>query len=279
MAVALLSPTSDAGRLTLAFQQAQARRAAAIAALVVAYYRTRVKFDDPASVDAWLKIMVPRIMREHNLSAQQAALYGNALRKLEVPDAPAFTFTPSVGAAVEQVERSLLVVGPESYSRQVTKIKALPDKQFDKPTKGALIRELDKATEVKIGGAVARHTQNGGRETLLEGTSKDKTALGWVRVTRDKPCYFCALLASRGLQKGYVFTESSFEDSDARFIGTGNAKVHDHCQCNIKPVYVKDDDYVSRAEFFMALYGESDGSIFGFRKVYESAYAAATTTN
>lgn len=278
MATPLLAPASEAGRLTAAFQTAQARRAAAMAALVVAYYRSRVDVDNPQSVEAWLAIMIPRILREHNLSATQAALFGTALRRLEVPGAPAFSFTPATALNAEQIRTSLLVVGPQARIRKATEIKQLPEPQYRPTDKTAMIRDLDKATEVKLAGAVARHTQNGARETILRGVSEDKKTLGWVRVTRDKPCYFCALLAGRGLQKGYVFSEDSFDLSDSRFVGQGNAKVHDHCQCNIKPVYVKDDDYVQRAEFFEALYRESDGSINGFRAIYEAAYAAATTT-
>lgn len=283
MATTLLAPATEAGRLTSAFRTVQARRAAALAALVVAYYRTKVQYDNPSSVDDWLRIMIPRIMREHDLQARQAATFGNALRHLEVPDAPAFTFTPSPALVEEQVRTSLLVVGPEAHNRKATEIKSLPDRTgqtgYAPHDKQALIREANRATEVKLVGAVARHTQNGARETILRGVNEDKVALGWVRVTRDKPCYFCALLAGRGLQKGYVYSEDSFEESDARFVGQGNAKVHDHCQCQIKPVYLKTDDYVDRAGFFEALYRESDGSINGFRQVYEAAYAAATTTS
>jgi hypothetical protein len=279
VAAPLLAPASEAGRLTAAFQAVQARRAAAIAALVVAYYRTRVDVENPRSVDDWLRIMIPRIMREHNLSAQQAASFGSTLRRLEVPDAPPFSFTPATALNVEQIRTSLSVVGPTSYAKRSADIRRLDEKQFDARDKQAMLRDLNKATEVKIAGSVARHTQNGARETLLTNVAQDKTALGWVRVTRDKPCYFCALLAGRGLQKGYTYSEDSFEGSDSRFVGSGNAKVHDHCQCHIKPVYLKNDDYVQRAEFFEALYRESDGSINGFRRVYDTLLAAATTTN
>ena len=277
----LPAPASSAGRLTSAYQAAQARRAAAIAALVVAYYRSRVKVESTSSIEAWLDAMVPRILREHNLSMTQAALFANSLRKLEVPDALEFRFEPLPGASTEQIRRSLLVVGPEAYKRKASTIR-----EIDEPpaTKTAMLRDLDKATEVKLSGAVARHTQAGARETIIRGSGQDKVALGFVRVTRDKPCYFCALLAGRGLQKGYVYSEDSFDVSDSLFANgkvPGTAKVHDHCQCHLKPVYSKVDDYVSRAEFFEAIYRQSDGSMTGedgFRAVYNAWAAGATTT-
>lgn len=264
----LVSPTSEAGRLTAAFQTAQSRRAATMAALVVAYYRTRVDVEDPSSIEAWLRIMVPRILREHNLSATQAALFANTLRRLEVPDAPRFSFTPSVGAVEEQVRRSLLVVGPEAYKRRAAVIRR--DPEISPVTKQALIRDLDKATETKIGGAVARHTQNGARQTISDGVKEDRVALGFVRVTRDEPCYFCAMLASRGL----VFAEDSFDMSDPRFTGRGTAKVHDHCQCHLKPVYDRDgDDYLKRADYFEGLWREfSTGSTAEAIRTFRNGY-------
>lgn len=287
MATTTLPPArSAAGRLTASFQAAQARRAAAIAALVVAYYRTRVKAEDPASVDKWLEIMVPRILREHDQSMTQAALFGNALRTLEVPAAPSFRFEPLPGATAEQIRRSLLVVGPEPYARKATEIRALPNREgqtgYAPRDKVAMIRDLDKATEVKIAGAAVRHSQAGARETIVRGTGQDKTALGFVRVTRDRPCYFCALLASRGLQRGYAYTEDSFDVSDSLFANgkvPGTAKVHDHCQCQLKPVYSKTDDYLDRSQFFMDIYQQSpDTSINSFRKVYNDFLAGITTT-
>lgn len=271
MATALLAPATEAGLLTAAFRAAQARRAAAIAALVAVYYRTRVDVQDPESIEAWLRIMVPRILREHQIGANQAALFANTLRRLEVPGAPAFTFTPSSAANEEQVRTSLMVVGPKSYTSRVADIRRLDEKQFTATDKQALIRDLERATEVQISGAVARHAQNGARRTIQDGIREDPVALGYVRVTRDQPCYFCAMLASRGR----VYEEGAFDDSDPRFTGPGDAKVHDHCQCHLKPVYLETDDYLERSKFFRDLWlemstGSSRDAILTFRRAYEA---------
>jgi hypothetical protein len=216
--------------------------------------------------------MVPRILREHRIGAAEAALFANTLRRLEVPGAPAFTYTPSLAANEEQVRTSLEVVGPKSYTKRAADIRRLDEKQFDAADKAALIRELDKATEVKISGAVARHAQNGARHTIQEGLREDPVALGYVRVTRDEPCYFCAMLASRGL----VYEEGAFDDSDPRFTGPGDAKVHDHCQCHLKPVYDgSKDDYLERSRYFRDLWlemstGSSRDAILTFRRAYEA---------
>jgi len=271
VATALLAPATEAGLLTAAFRAAQARRAAAIAALVAVYYRTRVDVEDPSSIENWLRIMVPRILREHQIGASQAALFANTLRRLEVPDAPVFTFTAAPDANEDQVRTSLMVVGPKANTKQAADIRRLSEKQFTPADKAALIRDLERATEVKISGAVARHAQNGARHTIQEGIREDPVALGYVRVTRDQPCYFCAMLASRGR----VYEEGAFDDSDPRFTGPGDAKVHDHCQCHLKPIYSDDDDYLKRSEYFRDLWlemstGSSRDAILTFRRAYEA---------
>lgn len=276
----LLAPTSDAGRLTVAFRSAQARRAAAIAALVAVYYRTRVDVNDPASIERWLEIMVPRILRQHDIAAAEAATFANALRRLEMPNAAPFTYEAKPGAVAEQIRTSLSVVGPTAYRNKAAEIRRLDEKQFSPTEKTAMLRDLDKATEVKILGAVARHTQNGARETIRDGIAKDKVALGYVRVTRDRPCYFCAMLASRGL----TYARDSFDQSDPRFIGEGTAKVHDHCQCHLKPVYDRDaDEYIKRSAFFEELwYQFSTGSTAEAIRTFRSGYTqwlASTTTS
>lgn len=271
--VPLATPASDAGRLTSAYREAQARRAAQIAALVVAYYRTRVDPANEASIRAWLDIVVRRILAEHRNSAQQGSLFASALRRLELPTAAPKTFLAKTVATEEQIERSLRVVGPAAYMSQFRDIAS--DRDLAEVEKLVKLDDLEKATEVKLAGAVLRHVQNGGRQTTYAATTTDKVALGYIRVTRDRPCYFCALLASRGLQEGFTYTEDSFDLSDARFTGEGTAKVHDNCQCHLKPVYREKDDYVDRSQFFENLYrefstGSSGEAIRTFRNGYNS---------
>jgi hypothetical protein len=83
------------------------------------------------------------------------------------------------------------------------------------------------------------------------------------------------MLAGRGLQHGYTYSEDSFDLSDARFTGDGTAKVHDNCQCHLKPVYVHTDDFVDRSEFFEQLYrefasGSGADALRNFRRGYEA---------
>jgi hypothetical protein len=268
--VPLPPPVSDAARLTSAYRQAQATRAAQLAAVVALYYRTRVDPSSEASVRRWLDLMVARIMAEHRYSAQQGALFASTLRRIELPTAPTKSFLAHTVATEQQIETSLRVVGPAAWQSKATEIYKSDDDPLDKQ---AQLDELKQNIETRILGATLRHVQNGGRQTTYAAAVTDRQALGFVRVTRDKPCYFCAMLASRGLQESYTYSEDSFELSDARFTGEGSAKVHDNCQCHLKPVYTENDDYVDRSEFFEALFREfSTGSSAEAIRTFRNGY-------
>lgn len=230
----MATPT-EVRALTSAYRTQQVRRAAAVAALVAAYYRTRVDPADSSSVERWLEIMLPRIMGNHDLVARLGARYATDLRRLEMPKEAPLTFEPSQGASLEQVRKSLQVVGPGDY---LNKAKVIERADVDERQRQALLVEAKQVTAQKLAGATVRHIQNGGRQTTYDAARSDRLALGYVRVTRAKPCFFCSMLASRGL----VFSEDSFDDSDPRFTGEGTVKVHDECQCALKPVYTRKDD-------------------------------------
>lgn len=125
-------------------------------------------------------------------------------------------------------------------------------------------------------GAAVSQTLNGGRGEVqqlvvvdAEKRFKDRQTIGWARFTEDSengPCYFCALLASRG---PFYLNPNSFARSNSKirepagnrktrrsFIGDGPAKVHDHCRCTLRPVYRDEDAMDSRAEFFLRQWNE-----------------------
>lgn len=75
---------------------------------------------------------------------------------------------------------------------------------------------------VAASGAATRLILNGGRDTLLESIRVDTEAQRWARISDGDPCFFCAMLVSRGA----VYTEQS-----VRF------EAHDHCGCVPEPFY------------------------------------------
>lgn len=230
--------------LTARFKARQNAEAAKIAALIALYYQTRVNVEDPESVEAWLELMIPRLIRASDNGARDAAAFFAAIRRLEVPGAAPFTAIPATGFIDEGVRRSLLTVGPFDYMNKAAQIRTL---EVGPNQEKALLAEAKQVTAKKIAASTVRHAQGGARQTIHGNAEQDRVALGWVRVTRAKPCFFCAMLASRGLRYR-AFKEDSFELSDARFTGDGDAKVHDECGCSLKPVYVTNDPLVEATD-------------------------------
>ncbi len=110
-------------------------------------------------------------------------------------------------------------------------------------------KTIDEAMETALhtsSGAAIRQAVNGSRSVTRAVAESDQRALGWARVTDSNPCYYCAILASRGA----VYQADSFLAKDESFakpsepveLGdnwTDVAKVHDNCRCTLRPVYLK----------------------------------------
>lgn len=76
--------------------------------------------------------------------------------------------------------------------------------------------------------AAERIVLNGGRGALWLAHSKDKSALGWARVSRTgTPCGWCAMLISRG---AVYRSKASAEYADGD-------KYHDNCHCYAVPIF------------------------------------------
>jgi hypothetical protein len=79
-------------------------------------------------------------------------------------------------------------------------------------------------------GAVARHVEQAGRDTIITATRRDRVALGWARVpTGRETCAFCWMLASRGP----VYTTCQAAGDMTMW--------HDRCDCLVTPVFHRDD--------------------------------------
>lgn len=259
----------QAAALTASFKAEQNRRAARIAALAALYYQQRVDPSSLASVEAWLEFIIPRLIRESDAGALAAANFYDEVRRLEVPAAPIFRAEPTNGAIDAGVRKSLLTVGPYAYENKMRQI----ERTDDAPERvEALVRRAKEETTKKVVAASIRHAQAGARRTVEDNVEKDRVALGWVRVTRAKPCFFCAMLASRGV-KYRTYSSDSFTESDGRFTGPGDAKVHDSCGCSLKPVYTENDPLVKKTREFDDLWqtwGAGGGdAILRFRRGYE----------
>lgn len=113
---------------------------------------------------------------------------------------------------------------------------------------------------VRSSGTAVREAVNGSRNVVDNVRKVDRRLIGYARVTDSDPCYFCALLASRGA----VYTRQSFLDVDQKFTPNPNgaknlpedfsdvAKVHNNCKCTLRPVYSKSQAMDEAAQHYKA---------------------------
>jgi len=177
------------------------------------------------------------------VSASLAAGYFEAFRTAERAGGIAMPVLEAFDeGAVARARTSLQVTGYVTTER----LRALkhPD-----PARVALVR---------LSGAVTRHVLDGGRDTLLASVRSDRRALGWARATSGDPCSFCAMLASRGP----VYSERA-----------GNFQAHDHCACNLEPVYRHDQGWPAGSRDLQQLWRDTTGGLSGAeaRRVFRAA--------
>lgn len=236
-----------------------------------AYFRGRVNVREPATVEAWLLYVLPRILAGNEESARLAAVYGDMIRRIELPGVKdGLKFAKATTIPDQKIRTSLSVVGPVNLVKKLDRIREL-----DQPPAVARALQADaieKAAD-EVAGAALKHVLEGGRETIDQTVRKDEKSLGYIRVTKTDPCYFCAMLASRGITYG-PYNGQSFDASDARFIGEGNVKVHDHCSCSLKPVYDPDDPYLDASQAWREMWDSMEhrggpADVRQFRALYE----------
>lgn len=124
-----------------------------------------------------------------------------------------------------------------------------------------------KALEDTVG-TTARLSLIGGRQTLAGAIQRDPRALGFARVTDGNPCFFCAMLSSRGA----VYTE------DTAITAADGDRYHDDCGCTMEPVFSRDKYFApGRSAEFSQLYAESTSGLTGkdavnaFRRAYDAS--------
>lgn len=102
-------------------------------------------------------------------------------------------------------------------------------------------------------GTTSRIVLDGGRTTTYDTIEEDPVAVGWYLQTDAKPCYWCALIASRGV----VYKEHSLDASDARFTGPGTAKLHNNCHCILAPAFSVGHDLPNVSQHAQDVYYEA----------------------
>jgi len=222
------------------------------------------------AVDAWLERSTILTTAMRRRAASEARTFYDDVHDIMSPGTPRHDHEEPDTPDMEQLRTSLFVTG---VVRARGKIKELPQQPqafsgsdlnaFFERQRGegsgpsllerqrsildaaypSLVEDVMTSSGSHAGAAGARHVGNGAREQIQDSAKADRRALGWIRITGPNPCYFCAMLASRGP----VFSVDSFDDSDTLFDGAGHHKVHDSCACSMRQVYSRDrNEYPQR---------------------------------
>lgn len=246
----MTAPTQQSSAATLASLDAahraqQAANSERVAQLVLGYWLTRVDGEDLAGTSGdWLDFSVTQILRGYDRAYMLASAYTQAIQRQQAPGAPRIEVSRPTPPPVQKLRRSLSYTGPGTVA---VELKKAPEDLAPAPDASPQEREaaergqVNRADRVKIimqkaGAAAAATTYknvgNGGRDTV-DLLVVRKQVVGYARITKEKPCGFCLMLASRGP----VYSEDSFARSDARFSGPGEHKVHDTCGCMLRPLF------------------------------------------
>lgn len=271
---------TQAEQVTLAHRRAQEQVSAVTVAIMLRLW-PMLNPDDQGSVDRWLSLVLAAIRRERAESANLAAGWLTAYRHIEIPDAESFQVRPMVEINEEKVVASMMTMGPQALRKELEARQA-----------GEAVRARREGREQRVVGitaqrrrvlgkaqaaAAVRHVHDGARDTASDVVTRDKRVIGYMRVTDGDPCWFCAMLASRGP----VYREDSFNASDIRFHGPGNAKAHDGCGCDLKPMYRRGEDsgadWRKYEEIWKAAGTDQDGNVlrgWDVAKRFRQIYAA-----
>lgn len=213
------------------------------------------------SAGEWIGFVTDLILRFRQQSAARSLSYYDEFRTAEIgerlPDRALYRNldAPSVGA----IRTSLLVTGPVGVKSRIGK---------------GINPEIARAKALTdVAGAAGRHVLDGGRTQLVESVEKDQQATQFARVTDGKPCYFCAMLASRG--PVYRSARSGQFTTSRSKRGPGH-EFHDHCGCSVEPGFIKDAEWPGRGREFEQLWKDSTAgkggkkALSAFRSAYEA---------
>lgn len=254
--------SSTAGRaVTTAYRLAQGRLSARVVAEVLSVWRSLdpLRLTDPG----WAGQVLSVLTRHRDDSAELAAAYYREFRRAEAPAAA--EFAPRAGPAGRSAQwrdralTSLRVTGTCAVARLVVG-------GWDPA------RALDLAGP-GVAAASSRHVLDAGRTAIRTAVRDDRAARGWLRVTDEDPCAFCAMLASRGAIGKAVLYGS--ERSATTTAGTGE-EYHDGCGCQAEPVFGR-VVLPEASQRFAAMWETSTTGLSGkdARNAFRRAHAAA----
>lgn len=151
--------------------------------------------------------------------------------------------------AEDELALDLQALGPANLEKQLDGIDtSAPADNVDR-----LRADAHTKAGARQAAAAARVAMDGARSTVWNHASKDKRALGYVRLSRTgTPCGWCAMLISRG---AVYRSEASATYADGDLY-------HDNCHCYAMPIFSREQ------------YGESD--LFALNRKYAEEWPRVT---
>ncbi|MGH8919590.1 MAG: hypothetical protein ACRD0H_14875 [Actinomycetes bacterium] len=248
---------TPAGRAaTSAHRLAQGRLAVRVVTEVLGAWQSL----DPLRLtdQTWTGPILAALARHRDDSAELAANYYRAFRHAERPAGPAFSpRLDSAGTSDTWRDRaltSLRVTGTRVVARLLLGGWA-PAAALDRAGPG-------------VAAASSRHVLAAGRDVVHTALRADPAGRGWLRVTDGDPCWFCAMLASRG---AVYLTQRS-----ASSRGGTEEPFHDGCGCQTEPVF-RTAVLPDASQRFATLWETSTAGLSGkdartaFRRAHEAA--------
>ena len=261
---------APADQLTEQYRVQQATIGATTALLMLQLWDAlQVDRADEERTALWLAAVARIVLSQRAQSALLGQAYVRTVRRLELPGVPDFTPTP-LELEPQAITSSMYATGlvPLRKAREAEQARTgEPATTLPRPR----VEKLKAATAA----AAQRHVLNGGRSVIDDAVTSDPKAIGYLRIGDGDPCYWCAMLNSRGP----VYKGDSFERSDPRFHGPGDAKCHDGCGCSLRPLYSRPDladtDQPELERQWVAATAGASGkrAILAFRRTYEGRAA------
>lgn len=233
----------------------QATNASDVAKTLIARWLLLVDPDNIAvSSRSWLAEAVTAILQGRERAYTLASAYALAVRRIQIPGATPIHIPKPPPPPLEKIQTSLVYTGVRDLAIKLGRIPEPIDpadtfsvEPVTESDRERYAREREswrqmrqKAMEVsgaKAAASAYKEVVNGARDTTDE-LVRTNTALGYMRITKAKPCAFCLMLASRGP----VYREDSFDQSNVRFTGPGQHKVHDTCGCTLRPLFERGEE-------------------------------------
>lgn len=208
-------PGPAANRLSLAHQA----ELAAVAALVQQRVRRIALSVDTQDVDGWWRRVAQELLTL--VAAAFAGSRATGSRYLR-------RHAALEGATVEPV------LARWSTARAATALRVTGPVEFKRAIRAVAPGDARHAMATTLAGSAQRLALAGERDTVAATVRDSGVIVGWRRQTDGDPCFFCAMLASRG-----SVYKSGATAGDLQFGGT---QYHDHDQCVAVPLYEREDE-------------------------------------